>query len=418
MQSRRAFLATVSAAAAAAPASAVFAAGKEPAPATARPKTPRAFWSATLTRVVEPVLQNLAQNQLRRRMPVEALPGRQDDRAKVTHLEAFGRTLCGLAPWLDLASPPPDEAERIRRLAAFARQGLDHATDPAAADAMNFSEGGQPLVDAAFLSLGLLRAPSALWKPLDASVKQRVIQSLKATRAIKPPNCNWLLFSAMVETFLASIGEAWLPEPINTALVRHEEWYKGDGWYGDGPDFHFDYYNSYVIQPFMVEVLEAMDKVTPRWSGLREKVLKRARRHALIQERLIAPDGSFAVFGRSIAYRCGAFHLLAQAAWRNDLPEALPPGQVRSALGAVIERTLGAPNTFDSEGWLRLGLRGHQPSLAEPYISTGSLYLCTFAFLPLGLPAESPFWKTPDTDWTARKLWSGQDVPADHALNG
>jgi len=28
-------------------------------------------------------------------------------------------------------------------------------------------------------------------------------------------------------------------------------------------------------------------------------------------------------------------------------------------------------------------LVGHQPHLAEPYISTGSLYLCTVAFLPL-----------------------------------
>jgi len=93
--------------------------------------------------------------------------------------------------------------------------------------------------------------------------------------------------------------------------------------------------------------------------------------------------------GRSLAYRCGAFHHLAHQAWRGALPAELAPAQVRSALTAVIRRTLDTDGTLDAEGWLRVGLAGHQPALAEPYISTGSLYLCTFAFHPLGLPASA-----------------------------
>ncbi|MBW8746043.1 MAG: DUF2264 domain-containing protein, partial [Acidobacteria bacterium] len=58
-----------------------------------------------------------------------------------------------------------------------------------------------------------------------------------------------------------------------------------------------------------------------------------------------------------------------------------------------------------------------QPSLGEPYISTGSLYLCLEAFLPLGLPADAPFWKDAPADWTARKVWAGQDLPNDHAVD-
>jgi hypothetical protein len=101
---------------------------------------------------------------------------------------------------------------------------------------------------------------------------------------------------------------------------------------------------------------------------------------------------------------------------RDELPEGVKPPQVRAALTAVIRRTLGAADTFDADGWLRVGLAGHQPGLAEPYISTGSLYLCTFVFLPLGLPARHAFWSGPAADWTARKIWSGQNLPADHAL--
>ena len=42
---------------------------------------------------------------------------------------------------------------------------------------------------------------------------------------------------------------------------------------------------------------------------------------------------------------------------------------------------------FDEHGWLTLGFAGHQPQIAERYISTGSLYLCSTVFTALGLPA-------------------------------
>jgi hypothetical protein len=77
---------------------------------------------------------------------------------------------------------------------------------------------------------------------------------------------------------------------------------------------------------------------------------------------------------------------------------------------------MGAAGTFDEAGWLRLGFCGHQPSLAESYVSTGSLYLCANALLPLGLPESDPFWADDDAPWTAVKAWSGVDLPADHAM--
>jgi hypothetical protein len=54
--------------------------------------------------------------------------------------------------------------------------------------------------------------------------------------------------------------------------------------------------------------------------------------------------------------------------------------------------------------------------MSEDYINTGSLYLCTAALLPLGLPAADPFWAAPARDWTAKKAWNGEDVGADHAI--
>jgi hypothetical protein len=202
---------------------------------------------------------------------------------------------------------------------------------------------------------------------------------------------------------------------VDFALKKMNEWYVGDGVYGDGPHYHADYYDSFVMHPFLLAVLEGNE---PQEVTLRlDPTFVRAKRYAAIQERTIAPDGSFAPIGRSLAYRCGAFHLLADAAYRKMLSESVMPEQVRCGLSAVIQRTLNAPSTFDERGWLRIGLCGHQPEIGETYISTGSLYLCTAAFLPLGLSAEDEFWRGPDAAWSGKKVWSGVDLLADHALD-
>jgi hypothetical protein len=146
------------------------------------------------------------------------------------------------------------------------------------------------------------------------------------------------------------------------------------------------------------------------------QALQRARRYAAIQERLIAPDGTFPSVGRSTTYRFGAFHSLAQIAWRHELPEPVQPAQVRSGLTAVIRKMIEAPGTFDAQGWLQIGFCGHQPALGEGYISTGSLYLCAAALLPLGLPPSDEFWSKPAAPWTSQQLWAGENLRADHAL--
>jgi hypothetical protein len=377
---------------------------------------PRPFWIEQLTRIVTPPLAALAAGQLRATLPLANLSGAGEPDTFTPGLEALGRTLAGLAPWLELAEVPAPEVESQTRLRELARAAIRRGLDPASPDRLNFTIGAQPLVDAAFLAHALLRAPQTLWHGSDPLTRERLVAAFHATRAIKPYPSNWLLFSAMVEAVLLHFtGDANLA-PIDHAVSMHGQWYKGDGIYGDGPDFHWDYYNSFVIQPMLLDVQAVADAHTNRWRHLRPAVDQRAKRFALVQERMIAPDGSFPALGRSLTYRCGAFQHLAQLALQHSLPEALPPAQVRGALTAVIRRTLKAPNTFDAAGWLQAGLCGHQPALAEYYISTGSLYLCTTAFLPLGLPATDPFWSDPAVLWTSQRIWSGENLPADRAL--
>ena len=391
--------------------------------ASARPdagadQSDRTYWLRTLLNVAEPVLTNLAKNQLKASMPIECAPGQLESRKMVSYLEALGRTLAGLGPWLELnADDDVQESLTRQRYLDLARQAIANGVNPKSPDYLNFTKNNQPLVDAAFLAHGLLRAPK-LWHALSTQEQALVVTALQSSRVIKPGYNNWLLFSAMVEAALLKFTGAGDELRMDYAIKQHLNWYKGDGVYGDGPDFHWDNYNSYVIQPMLLDVVKTLVDAGKADATLYQTLLVRAQRYAIIQERLINPDGSFAAIGRSLAYRCGAFQLLSQLVLQGQLPAELPAGQVRSALTAVIHRTMDAPGTFDPSGWLQIGLCGHQPAIGETYISTGSLYLCSVAFLPLGLPASDPFWSMPATDWTAKKIWSGQDVKTDHAIKG
>jgi hypothetical protein len=380
---------------------------------SAAAESDRAYWVSVMRRLAEPVLSNLAAGTLKAKMPVEQAPGA--DRRSVTHLEAIGRLLAGMAPWLELGGDETGEGRERARYASLAQQAIAHAVDPASPDFLNFTRDRQPLVDAAFLGEALLRAPKALLGALDATTKRHLVAALESTRVIIPNYNNWLLFTATVEAALLRLGANWDRLRVDYAVRQHEQWYKGDGIYGDGADFHWDYYNSFVIHPMLIEVLETCADENQAWKDMIPRVRERAVRYAAIQERLIAPDGSFPAIGRSLAYRFGAFHLLALMALRRTLPDGVAPAQVRGALTAIVRRSIEAPGTFDPNGWLRIGFCGHQPGVGETYISTGSLYLCSVGLLPLGLPASDPFWSAPAEPWTSVRAWSGQAFPIDHA---
>ncbi|MCC9135605.1 DUF2264 domain-containing protein [Pontibacter silvestris] len=381
------------------------------------PQNDRKNWLNYMDKVARPVMMNLANDELKKNMPV-VLSSRIDNKAsreKVAYLEAFGRVMSGIGPWLNLEGGSKEEVALRNQYRQWAVKAMANAVNPSARDYVQW-EGGQPLVDASFLALGLVRCPW-LWQNLDKTVQEQTIEAFKLTRNTVPVYSNWILFSGMIEAFFCKYNIDYDPVRVEYGIREFtEHWYVGDGLYSDGMNFNLDYYNSYVIQPYLATILETVRKKTDRYNGYMPKVDKISKRYAVVQERLIHTDGSFPVLGRSIAYRGGAFHHLADVAQRQQLPEELDPAQVRSALTAVIRKTLDAPSTFTKDGWLNIGLYGSQPGIAEFYITTGSLYLCSAIFLPLGLPESDEFWSAPPAAWTAVKVWSGQDLPADHAL--
>jgi hypothetical protein len=398
------------------------AATAKPAPASATGADARAQLAALAQKMSEPVLTNMAKGTLQKNFALEVSPT-WDGRAKgVAYLECFGRLIAGIAPWLALPDDGTPEGATRKRLHQLALQSYANSVDPASPDYLLWKGPGQTLVDSAYFTNALIRAPKALWEPLDAKTKQRIIAEIKSLRRIEPPYTNWMLFAAMNEAWLMSIGEEFDPIRMNVAIRKVNEWYAGDGWITDGERFHFDYYNAYVIHPMLVEILDVLaDRKGEFWKGkpdeLRAQAVKRMQRYSEHLERFIGTDGSYPPIGRSLTYRTAAFQPLALLALRKQLPASLPEGQVRAALQAVHKAVWTEPSNFTKDGYLTIGFVGHHPELGDWYSNNGSMYIASASLLPLGLPPGDSYWTAPAQDWTQKKAFAGAKFPKDYPVD-
>lgn len=377
------------------------------------PQTDRQYWAGLCYKIAQPILENMSKGELQKNMTLELSPHWDGRNVKVSYLEAFGRLMAGITPWLALPDDGTPEGKQRKQLHDWAIASYKNAVDPQSPDYLLWKGELQILVDAAYLAESFLRAPESTWYQLDKTTQQRYIQCFKGLRVIRPAYNNWLLFRAIIEAFFLSIGEEADMYVLRVACCKINEWYLGDGYYSDGPEMAFDYYNAYVIHPMYIEVLEQCEK-HKFWTPVSSKLaIQRMQRYNTVMERLVSPEGTYPGYGRSLVYRMGAFQTLAMAAWRFGMPKNISNGQVRSAITAVMKNMFKVDGNFDEKGFLRLGFVGHQPNLANSYTDNGSLYMTSLVFMPLGLPADAPFWTDPAEPWTSQKAWSGKPFPID-----
>jgi hypothetical protein len=428
MIDRRAVLGTLAGSAAAAVAGPSLAASPLPDPASGDQALPtgqddRVYMVGILEKMALPVLERMASGRLRKEWTPDVSPTWDGRPIEVGYLEAFARLIDGLASWLALPDDESAEGRLRRRIRDLALESYARSVDPRSPDRLAWEGHSQTLVDSAYFTSALLRAPDALWKPLDSATKQRIVGVIKGLRSVSPPYQNWLLFASMNEAFLFFAGEDWDPMRVDLTVKQFSgNWYAGDGWYQDGEDFHFDYYNSYVIHPMLVMVLETLANGNPVFNNLKpkeelERALKRMQRFGEHLERMIGPDGAYAAIGRSLTYRTAAHQVLGVLAWRSWLPESLAPGRVRAATVAAQRRMFADPSNFDPRGFLTIGFTRAQPSLGDWYSNAGSMYIASESLVALGLPAEAPYWTLPGEPWTMRLAYSGRDFPKDYPVS-
>ena len=375
----------------------------------------RIFWVSTLQKIAFPVLNNLAKGSLRKNMPYES---NSAEGQKFAYFEAFARVFNGIAPWLELGADSSEEGKIRERYIYLTLKAISNAINPKSNDYIFIVEPKQSLIDVALFAQGLLRAKNQIWVNLPIKVQARLIRELKNTRIIAPYENHWLLYTAMIEAALLEFtGECDKERLVYGVRKFRDEFYIGDSIYSDGEDFEAGFYNSLVIHPMLNDILAVMRKYNLQDGEFLDVQLMRSSRLASQLERVISPEGTYPLLGKSLSYRCGVFHLLSQAALLKILPRNIDPAQVRSALTKVLRAQFENKNNFNADGWLVIGLNGSQIDISENNVNTGSLYACCAVFLPLGLGFNDSFWTAPFAEWSSLKAWNGHQIQKDQSIN-
>ena len=110
-------------------------------------KTDREVWVDIMYQMAEPVLRNMANGTLQQEMDtvnggLELSPTWDNRDKKVSYMEAFGRLMAGLAPWLSLPDDDTAEGQKRKQLREWALKAYANAVDP---KALTTSDG--PMVD-------------------------------------------------------------------------------------------------------------------------------------------------------------------------------------------------------------------------------------------------------------------------------
>ena len=392
---------------------------KEEKPQIIEEETPiwqdRIYWVSLLQKIAYPVLTNLSKGSLRKNMPFES---KNVENQKFTYLEAFARVFNGIAPWLELGADSSEEGKIREKYILLTIKAISNTVNPNNNDYIFVVEPKQSLVDVALFAQGLLRAKNQIWLNLPMDVQARIIRELKNTRIIAPYENHWLLYTAMIEAAILEFTGECDKERLTYGVCKfRDELYVGDAIYSDGEDFDVSFYNSLFIHPMLNDILAVMRKYNLRDGEFLDVQLMRSSRLSSQLERMISPEGTYPLLGKSLSYRCGVFHLLSQAALLKILPKNISPAQVRCALTKVLQRQFDGNQNFTSDGWLILGLNGSQPDIAENNINTGALYLCCTVFLPLGLDFNDVFWTSPSAEWSSQKAWNGRQIQQDQSIN-
>ncbi len=386
----------------------------------------REQWIALLLEIAEPVIDRFLSRTILTDFPIKFSSHLSPDlygknRVKV-HVELFARTLLGVSP---LFRHPEDNTAICKKTLEMIQVAFGKPQSPPLLAFYQMDR--QLIVEMALIILAFVRVP-LLWQSIPLGTQQEILKVAHfAVTQFKPHNNNWLLFQAIIDLFLTKQRFRVSGTPYNAMrrvmenLGRIESYYVGDGWYKDGEIFHMDYYNSFVIHPFLVDIYRELGQ-----TALYQRAVGRMMRHADFLERLIGSDGTYPIFGRSAVYRCGVFHALAYAPyhWTGSPQNLFKLAAAREGMTAVLERSFKTEpmksGNFGKEWkYLTLGFTGEQSWIADGYSNSGSVYYALLIFTPVGLPESHPFWSMDDEEgggWSQRKAWRGEEIRKDTAI--
>ncbi|MFD1910923.1 DUF2264 domain-containing protein [Halodurantibacterium flavum] len=297
-------------------------------------------------------------------------------------VEGVVRPLWGLVP-LAMGGGSTEHWPLLRRVIA---EGVDPAHQNYWGPVHDHS---QRAVEMAAIGMMLMLLPEEGWYPFEECERDNLVAWIDAIQRVELVDNNWLFFAILVQAGLRRIGRADLVDEAlhERYLTRIEEWYLGDGWYGDGPELPIDHYNGFAMHFYALlyaQYAEAADAARCR------RFRQRAGLFAVQFAQWFAESGETVMVGRSLIYRfaTAAFWGIAATAEQDELSI----GAIKGIWARQIRSWRNLP-IFTSDGLLTRGYGYPNLIMSEEYNSPTSPYWAMKAFFPLAWGEDSDFWR-------------------------
>lgn len=284
--------------------------------------------------------------------------------AGADQIEGFARLAPLVAAWI--SSGRPGTVELYDGLSvdlhALLREGVLAGTNPRSRGYWGtIADYNQRIVEASDIALLLWLNRHTLWHGLTAAERSQVGRWLSQVNGKRVRDNNWHLFITFTNVVLGALGQPADLDGARQHYVRLKGFYRGDGWFSDGPSPAFDYYNAWSIH----YLLYWLTQVDPSWDP---DFIQNASGLFLGNYRYLFGPAGFPIRGRSVCYRMAAPAPLV--AGQLVHPHIVPADEARRALDDVW-RYFIARNAL-REGTVTQGYCGPDPRVLDNYSGPAS----------------------------------------------
>jgi hypothetical protein len=166
--------------------------------------------------------------------------------------------------------------------------------------------------------------PQRYWNPLTAQQKTNLLKYFKKQVYNSTYNNNHYFFHMVPVSLLEQSDFDSNREQLTKMYNRLMGWYRGDGWFIDGNNRGFDYYNLWGFQLFN----QILYKYDNKWRNqFGSKIKETTAEFLKTFPYLFGRDGAPIPWGRSLSYRFAGNSAIAWAVINHI--NNIPPGEAR-----------------------------------------------------------------------------------------
>ena len=239
-------------------------------------------------------------------------------------IEATARTLPLMAAWIHYQMTNQGKLDSYGKCVRQAlKQAFICGTNPEHPGYWGkIKDYDQRICECCDIALALWLVRNTVWKSYSASEQERILCWLQGVNNCKTVDNNWHLFIVLTQqVVLALSGKG---ENSEQRYARVKEFYVGEGWFRDGANGNFDYYNSWAFHYLLFWI----DRINPDFDH--QFITQSCAEFAKTFRYFFTPCG-FPFFGRSISYRLAA----PVALMANAIQSGRADGQLKRIISTL-----------------------------------------------------------------------------------